>query len=102
MIKVSIFYPNSPGAQFDMAYYTSKHLPMVKRLVPACKGIGAETGLAGGAPGAAATYIAVGALLFDTVEAFQTGFAPHAPEILADVKNYTNTQPVIQINEIAL
>ncbi len=102
MIKVSIFYPNSPGAKFDMAYYTTKHLPMVKKTVATCKGIAAEHGLGGGAPGTAPTYIAIGHLLFDSVEAFESGFGPHATEIIADVPNYTNTEPVIQVNEITL
>ena len=102
MIKVTIFYPNSPGARFDMNYYTTSHMPMVQKKVSTCKGIAAERGLAGGAPGSAPTYIAIGHLLFDSVEAFQTGFGPHASEILADVPNYTNAQPVLQINEITL
>jgi uncharacterized protein (TIGR02118 family) len=102
MVKVTIFYPNSPGARFDMKYYTTRHMPMVKEKVSTCKGIAAEQGLAGGTPGSAPTYIAIGHLLFDSVEAFQTAFAPHASEILADVPNYTNAQPVIQINEITL
>lgn len=102
MIKVTVFYPNSPGARFDMAYYTSKHMPLVQKRVASCRGVGAEKGLAGGAPGSAATYIAIGHLLFDSVESFESGFNPHAKEILADVPNYTNTEPVIQISEISL
>jgi uncharacterized protein (TIGR02118 family) len=102
MIKVSVFYPNSPGAKFDMAYYTSKHMPMVKRLVSSCKGIAAEQGLGGGAPGSAPTYIGIGHLLFDSVEVFQRDFAPHAAEIMGDIPNYTNTQPVIQISQVTL
>jgi uncharacterized protein (TIGR02118 family) len=102
MIKVSVFYPNSAGAKFDMAYYTTKHMPMVKRLVASCKSIAAEQGLGGGAPGAPATYIAIGHLTFDSVEAFQSGFGPHAPEIMADIPKYTNVQPVIQVSEITL
>ncbi len=102
MIKVSVLYPNSTGATFDMAYYTSKHMAMVRQKVSTCKGISAEKGVAGGAPGSAPTYIAAGHLLFDSVEAFQSGFNPHAAEILADIPNYTNTQPVIQISEITL
>lgn len=102
MIRVSVLYPNSPGAKFDMAYYTSKHMPMVQKKVTTCKGIAAEKGVAGGSPGSQATYIAIGHLLFDSVEAFQSGFGPHANEILSDIPNYTNTQPVIQISEITL
>ena len=30
MIKVSILYPNQAGCKFDMAYYQSSHMPMVK------------------------------------------------------------------------
>jgi uncharacterized protein (TIGR02118 family) len=102
MIRVSVMYPNSAGARFDMAYYTSKHMPMVQKLVPGCKKIAAEQGLAGGAPGSQPAYIAIGYLLFDSVEAFQSGFGPHADEILSDIPNYTNTQPVVQISEITL
>ena len=102
MIKVSVLYPNSAGARFDMAYYTSKHMPMVQRLVTTCKGIAAEKGVAGGTPGSQPTYIAIGHLLFDSVQAFQSGFGPHAQEIMGDIPNYTNTQPVIQVSEITL
>lgn len=53
----------------------------------------------GGAPEAPATYVAMGHLYFDSVEAFQTAFAPHAQAILGDIPNYTNTQPTVQISE---
>jgi uncharacterized protein (TIGR02118 family) len=102
MIKVSIFYPNSPGATFDMAYYIDSHLGMIKKKVATCKGTAAEQGLGGGEPGSKHTYIAIGHLLFDSVESFQAGFGPHAAEIVADVKNYTNVQPIIQISQITL
>jgi uncharacterized protein (TIGR02118 family) len=28
MIKVSVMYPNTPGARFDHSYYKDKHMPM--------------------------------------------------------------------------
>ena len=28
MIKVSVMYPNAPGARFDHDYYRDKHLPL--------------------------------------------------------------------------
>jgi uncharacterized protein (TIGR02118 family) len=74
----------------------------VQRKVPACKGVAAEKGLGGAEPGSKPAYIALGHLLFDSLEAFQTGFGPHAAEILADIPNYTNTRPIIQISEITL
>lgn len=103
MIKVTVLYPNNAGTTFDMAYYTSRHMPMVKQLCsPACKSIAADLGIAGGAPGAKPAYIAIGYLTFDSVEAFQSAFAPHSAQILGDIPNYTNAQPVIQISEIKL
>ncbi len=103
MIKVTVLYPNSAGAKFDMKYYTSKHMPMVQRTCgPPCKGIAAEQGVGGGQPGSKPPYIALCHLTFDSVEAFQKAFGPHAAEIMADIPNYTNVQPVIQISEVTL
>jgi uncharacterized protein (TIGR02118 family) len=103
MIKVTILYPNGEGTTFDMGYYTSKHMPMVQRkCAPACKSIHAEKGLGGGEPGSKPAYIAIGHLTFDSVEAFQKSFGPHAQEIVADVPNYTNSKPIIQISEVTL
>jgi uncharacterized protein (TIGR02118 family) len=103
MIKVSVLYPNFPGATFDMSYYVNKHMPMVRdRCAPACRGIAAEGGVAGGAPGAPPPYIAVGHLTFDSVAAFQAAFVPHVAEIMGDIPNYTNATPVVQISEVTL
>jgi uncharacterized protein (TIGR02118 family) len=103
MIKVSVMYPNAPGAKFDHEYYREKHMPMVKsRMGGHCKYYTVDKGLAGGAPDAPATYIAMGHLFCETVEAFQAGFGPHAEEILGDIPNYTDQTPVIQISEVAV
>jgi uncharacterized protein (TIGR02118 family) len=103
MIKVSVLYPNQEGCTFDMAYYCNTHIPMVRRLLsPALKGVAVERGIGGIAPGSPAPYIAMGHLLFDSVEAFQQAFEAHAQALLADIPNYTNTQPVIQVSEVKL
>src|SRR4029078_11766283 len=103
MIKVSVFYPNSSDGTFDMPYYLNSHIPMGRRkLGAALKGVSVEEGLAGGAPGAPATYSALGHLLFDSVDAFQQAWAVHGDAIVSDVPNYTNTQPIIQLSEVKL
>jgi uncharacterized protein (TIGR02118 family) len=82
MIKVSIFYPNTPGSRFDMDYYCSKHMPMVKeRMAGACSHFTVDQGLAGGRPDQPAAYAAIGQLFFDSLESFQKAFGPHAREI---------------------
>jgi uncharacterized protein (TIGR02118 family) len=103
MIKVTVLYPNGSGAKFDMNYYVTKHMPLVReRCAPECRSIAAEGGVGGAAPGSPAPYIAVGHLTFDSVAAFQKAFTPHMAEIMGDIPNYTNTSPVIQISEITL
>lgn len=103
MIKVGVFYPYKEGCKFDMAYYLQKHIPMVKQKIgPALKSVAVEQGLSGGAPGAPMTYIAIGHLAFDSVGAFQAAFGARAQEILADVPNYTNVEPIVQISEVKM
>jgi uncharacterized protein (TIGR02118 family) len=103
VIKVSVLYPNTQGCKFDMNYYLTRHMPMVQqKLGAACKRMAVEEGIAGGGPGAPATYVAMGHLYFDSTDAFQSAFAPHAQAIMADIPNYTNTQPTIQISEVKM
>jgi uncharacterized protein (TIGR02118 family) len=103
MVKVSVFYPNRPGSRFDMSYYCANHIPLVQRLLgPALKNVAVEEGIAGMAPGSAAPYLALGHLCFESVEAFERVWAPHAAEIVGDVPNYTNVEPTIQISMIKI
>lgn len=103
MIKVSVMYPNTPGARFDHAYYSDKHMPMVQaRMGANCKRYSVDKGVAGGVPGTSATYVGMCHIYCDSIEAFQAGFAPNAAEIMGDIKNYTDLAPVIQISEVVV
>jgi uncharacterized protein (TIGR02118 family) len=103
MIKVSVMYPNNEGSTFDMAYYCDKHMPMVRqKLAAALKGLAAEQGLAGAMPGSPPPFLALGHLVFESLETFQAAFGPHAQTILADIPRFTNTQPTIQISEVKM
>ena len=101
MIKVGVFYPQSK--KFDWDYYLNKHTPMLQKLLgSALKKVNIEKGIAGGAPGTAATFGTICNLHFDSVEAFQAAFGPHAGEIMGDIANYTDAQPVVQISEVKM
>jgi uncharacterized protein (TIGR02118 family) len=103
MIKVSVMYPNTPGGRFDHAYYRDKHMPLVKaRMGESCKFYTVDKGLAGGDPDQPATYVAMCHIFCDSVEAFQTGFGAHAQEIMADIPNYTDQAPIVQISEVVV
>ena len=101
MIKVGVFYPQSQ--KFDWDYYLHQHTPMLHKLMgPALKKVTIEKGIAGGAPGTSATYQCVCNLHFDSVEAFQAAFAPHAGDIMGDIANYTDVQPIVQIGDVKM
>ena len=103
MIKVSVMYPNGSGAKFDMNYYLASHMPMVKQKIGAAlKGMAVEEGLGGAQPGTTATYLAMGHLLFESVDAYGAAFTAHAASIMADIPNYTNVQPIIQVSAVKM
>ncbi len=103
MIKVSVMYPNGAGKHFDMDYYKTKHAALIGPLLgDAVKGVNMESGLGGGPPGSSAPFAAIGTMYFDSLEAFQTAFVPHAETIMADTPNYTNIEPIMQIGELTM
>lgn len=103
MIKLSVMYPQQPGARFDHAYYRDKHMPLLKsRMGDACRSYTIDKGIGGGAPGESAPYVAMCHVFADSMEAFQAAFAPHAKEIMADIANYTDIKPVLQFSEVVV
>jgi uncharacterized protein (TIGR02118 family) len=103
MIKVSVLYPNKPGARFDHDYYRDQHMPLVQRLLgEGCRSYSVDRGLGGGAPGQDAPFIAMCHIYSDSPESFGAAFAPHAKTITADVKNYTDIEPLMQVSEVVV
>ena len=105
MTKISILYPNRNGSRFDMNYYLNTHMPMsIERLSMAkgFRGVSVERGMSGTTPGSAPAYVAMCHFMFDSVEDFLAAFTPHAAVLQGDIPNYTDVEPTIQVNEIAI
>jgi uncharacterized protein (TIGR02118 family) len=103
MFKVSVMYPNAEGATFDHDDYRDRHMPMVAdRLGAALKRWTVDRGLGGGAPGSPPAFVASCALYFDALEDFEAGMAAHGASIMADVPNYTNITPRIEVSEVVV
>jgi uncharacterized protein (TIGR02118 family) len=105
MVKISIIYPNNKGARFDFGYYVDKHMPRSIELLaahPGFRGVSVERGIRGEAPDSEAPYIAMCHFLFDTPEQFLEAFMPNVPELQADIPNYTDIEPVIQLSEVLI
>lgn len=101
MIRVSVMYPNASGARFDHAYYRERHMPMMKKLLGGvCHYYTVDKGLEGRAPGTEPVYIAKCDFVCTSVEAYRAALGPHAQEIRADIVNYTDVTPVLQISEV--
>jgi len=86
-IKVSILYPNQPGARFDMRYYVETHMPRSIELLsahPGFESVSVERGAAGAEPGSAVAYVAMCHYGFRAVEGFLPAFMPHEPELQGD------------------
>jgi uncharacterized protein (TIGR02118 family) len=78
-------------------------MPLLKaRMGDHCKSYTVDQGLGGAAPGTAAPYVAMCHIYCDSVESFQAGFGPHAAEIMADIRNYTDAKPVVQISNVVI
>jgi uncharacterized protein (TIGR02118 family) len=102
MFCISVFYPTASGKRFDHDYYAQTHMPLVMNRFGSLGLIRYEIdrGLGGGTPGSPAPFTSTGRLYFDTLEEFQKAMAAHGPEILDDVKNYTDIELQIQVSEM--
>ncbi len=101
MVLLSVLYPNVDGAKFDADYYVTKHIPLVRdRLGSALKDFRAVNGLSGGQPGTAPEFRFMAHLTFDSAEAMGAGLGQHGEELFADVPNFTDIQPIVQVSEI--
>ena len=104
MIRLTVLFPKTSDSHFDMEYFLNKHIPMTKeRLQSSGIPIKAEVdeGL-GSVTGGPAPYAAIGYFMYEKMEDFQNGLAAHGAEIMADIPNFTNVEPQIQISRVVL
>ena len=99
MIRVNVMYPKQDGGSFDYDYYLGTHMPLVgERWSGVVRSMEVYRGLSGGG-GADEPYVTTASLKFDSVEAFEQALDAHAAEIMGDIPNFTNINPIIQIEE---
>ena len=103
MFNISIGYPKKQGGEFDFDYYLNKHMPRSIELLSRAKGfkgVSVERGIS--IPKIESSYMAMCHFYFETWEDFLAAFAPHQEELQGDIANYTNIEPVIQINKVEI
>ena len=105
MVKISILYPHTEGSTFDMEYYLRTHMPMsLERLRahPGFVALSVERGVQTPISAAPPAYVAMCHYTFTTVDDFVAAFMPHAAVLQADIANYTNITPVIQVSAVEI
>jgi uncharacterized protein (TIGR02118 family) len=101
MFKVAILYPNGDDKTFDMDYYEKKHMPMVAGFLgKILKFYEIDKGIAGRTPNDKPPFLAIGYFYINDVAEYNKAIAQNRDAVINDFKNYTNVQPVVQINEI--
>jgi uncharacterized protein (TIGR02118 family) len=101
MATLSVVYPRASGTSFDYDYYQNKHLPLAVQRWADAGLVGGEALLGKAAPdGSDPPYFAIGIIHFESMDALKAALnGEHAPEIIGDIRNFTDVQPVLQINE---
>ena len=97
---ITVMYPNTPGVTFDFGYYLEHHATLIDRLYGNSI---AKLELRRGSAtpeGSPAPYVAIINIWIADQEAFDSAGAKHGATLIADVPNFTNTMPTIQIDEI--
>ena len=105
MINISSIYPKKEGYKFDFDYYLNKHMPMSMELLSGAKGfnsVSVERGLGIEEPKIESSYVAMCHYYFESLNDFMAAFGPHAETLQGDIKNYTNIDPIIQVNEVEI
>jgi uncharacterized protein (TIGR02118 family) len=105
MVNIISIYPKRDGYKFDFDYYLTRHMPMsIERLSQAkgFRGVSVERGIDIAEPKIESFYIAMCHYYFDSLDDFMAAFIPHAAELQGDIINYTNIEPLIQINEVQI
>lgn len=100
MFCVSVAYPQKDGGTFNFEYYTKTHVPLVARLVGA-NAVKAEVRKGVASPdGSAPAFVCLANFWIKSVQEFQATLAAHGKEIMGDTPNFTNIQPILQVDEV--
>jgi len=102
MIRVTVLYANKPEGKFDHAYYANPHMKMVNETLTPMGLVKSEIdkGVGGASAGSPPPYVALGHMVFNSIEDFQKAWVAHGEKIMGDIPNYTNIDPLVQISEI--
>ena len=103
MVRVTALYRNSQDSTFNFDYYVKTHLELTRERMKDF-GIGRIEVVKGieALDGQKAPHVCIAHVEFSNIEDLKRGFEAHAEELMADVPNYTNIEPDVQISEVVI
>jgi len=102
VINISAIYPNAAGSRFDLDYYRDRHTPFAEALLGEHGLIGLRT-VAGveSLDGQPPAYWVISEMHFPSREAFDQAIEVCGTALFADIANYTDITPILQISTFA-
>lgn len=102
MTIVSVLYPQTHDSRFDYGYYLHTHIPLVRERWSALglekvEMVRGTASMDGGAP----AFAMLTTLHFTSDDHLQQALGLHAEEVLGDIPNFTDVEPVMQMGEAA-
>ena len=94
MVRLAIVYPH--GTRFDMDYYINRHMAGAHQLLGPYGLVRVEVDR----PLEQGPFVCIGYFYFETLDGLQRGMQARSAELIADVPNYTDVTPQLQIGEI--
>ncbi|TQV85703.1 EthD family reductase [Exilibacterium tricleocarpae] len=101
MVRITTLYQNTEGAHFDFDYYVDTHLELIRQRMEGAGLVGMEVIKGMSNPdGSPAEHLCIFHIYFTTLEAGLRGIEQHGEEFAADIVNYTNIEPQVQIGAV--
>lgn len=89
---VSVLYPNVPGAAFDLDYYLTIHMPLVRQKFGPY-GLRSWRIVQVADPNAPYTIVAI--MEWDELSQFAAAAEAEGAAVFGDIPNFSNQQPVV-------
>ncbi|MDO5691704.1 MAG: EthD family reductase [Pseudomonadota bacterium] len=102
MFRVTIIYPDQPGARFDQDYYLKKHVPTMKQLLQGMPGflnISVERSFDASSWGASFALMTCH-YTFDSLQNTMLAMSDLAGQMRADIPKFSNVVPTVYVNEL--
>lgn len=101
MVTVTVIYPNTEGAKFDMKYYLATHMPLVsEKWGPHGLQAWRITQFTSTASGEKPPYLVEAKLEFASLDAFHAAAKAEGGPVFGDVPNFTDISPAVLFGDV--